>query len=722
MGQLSFRLLPSLQFTPHVCGKRRWYAVEDPQSGRFLRLGTAEYLVASGLQNGISPQQMIEVLTSHGFASPREHVTATITWLAKQGLLLPEASSESAIEDASERKKAAAPPAPPAAPTVLDPFFIRLPLLSGAVVERVAKPFTCLINIPAAVVLAALLIAALTTLLGSSSRFWALTGTLFVEDGRLWWIVAWLVLKTAHEMGHAVAAVSSGSRIRSAGIHFIFLAPIPYVDVTDLWSVTNRRHRILVSSAGMLAEVAVASLAVLIAMASSNLALQYLCAAVATLGTVTTLAFNGNPLMKFDGYYILSDFLHRPNLWTEAQRAATAAVMRLINPFGERPGGAIAPSGFDQQSAQLSLAAYGMTTMFYRMLMLLTMAWWLLSVWHGIGALVVAWAVWGWFVRPFWLKRAAIRAAQAAGVAPPEKEAKGSRRAQLAYSVFLLLVVMVVGLLPSPQGISAPGIVGFAQPTTVRAGAEGVLTRLVVGDRQWVEAGELIAELANSDLLVELREAKLKYQTSVEQANTLRARGELALLQAEQAKIGSLVEHVDQLAERAKQLEIRSPCAGMILASSNEKQLGRFIKIGMPICMIVSPDQLEVCASASQRDAVEFHHFRDNVVTIAAPGGRSSEGKLVSVDTRGSDNCSQPSLAASYGGPLAVEFTSDARGEKQLKYPAPRFEIKAQLGPDAASDWIPGQQVWVQLDKRPVRIWQWARDALVDALQLQAAS
>ncbi len=91
-----FRLLPSLQFTPHVNNGRRWYAVEDPQSGRFLKLGTAEYLVASGLQNGVAAAQIVEVLESHGFDNAKDRVTSTISWLAKQGLLLPEPAARPA--------------------------------------------------------------------------------------------------------------------------------------------------------------------------------------------------------------------------------------------------------------------------------------------------------------------------------------------------------------------------------------------------------------------------------------------------------------------------------------------------------------------------------------------------------------------------------------------------------------------------------------------------
>lgn len=739
----TFRLLPSLKFTPQISGQRRWYSVEDPQSGRFLKLGPAEYLVASGLQNGVAAHQIVQVLSDQGFDSPRERVTNTIAWLAKQGLLLPDGRSGKSPTASSPRESAAgarrgaepsspgaSQPAPqqpatqqaatsPSSLASFDPFFVRLPLLSGALVERIAKPLDWLVSLPAAIGLGLLLLAALSALLGSTGRFWSLSEKLFVEDGRLWWIIAWLLLKTAHEMGHAIAAVRTGSRIRSAGIHFIFLAPVPYVDVTDLWSITNRRQRILVSSAGMLAEMAVAAVAVIVAMISSNLSVQYLCAALATLGTIATLAFNGNPLMKFDGYYILSDLLARPNLWTEAQAAASAAVSRVLNPFADRTLPVGNGPAVDATGTQLSLTAFGLTTMFYRVLMLLTMGWWLLSVWNGIGAIAIAWAVWGWFVRPYWTRRASLRAAVAAGMRPPQtNDAQGSLTARLFYACFIALVAITIGLLPSPRGVRAPGVVGYGKPTTVRSDAEGVLATLAVHDRQLVAAGELIARLDNPELIHDLAEAELKHQTSIEQANALRARGELALLQAEQAKIESLAEHVEQLTQRVEHLEIRAPSDGMVLISSGERLQGRFLKPGQPLCVIVSPTEFEVCASASQRDAAQFTHHAGQAVTVAATGGRRRPGKLVSIDSRGSDHCEQQSLAANYGGPLTVEFATNEKGEKELKFPAPRFELKVDLAESGqATDWIPGQLVWIHLGERPQRVWQWLSQALLETMR-----
>lgn len=707
----SFRLLPSLQFTPHVQSGKRWYAVEDPQSGRFLKLGTAEYLVASGLQNGVAPAQMVDVLESNGFDNAKERVTSTISWLAKQGLLLQESAARPADATPADQSRAARPNKPLAAPSLsIDPFFIRMPLLSGPLAERIAKPFMWLVSWPSGLALAGLVAAAILTVVNGSERFWSLNEKLFVEDGRLWWLAAWFVLKCVHEMGHAVAGVSTGSHIRSAGMHLIFMAPVPYVDVTDLWRVTNRRQRMLVSAAGMLAEIAVASIAVLVAFHTSNLQLQYFCAAVATLGTITTVAFNGNPLMKFDGYYILSDYLSRPNLWTEAQTAASGLVKRILNPFAARLGLGSSAGGWNAHGVQTGLTAFGLTTMFYRYVMLGTMAWWLITVWNGIGALIIAWAVWGWFVRPIWLKRASTKAAIAAGLLPPGTGAVsvGRQRAQWAYTGGLVAACVLIAFLPCPGGISAPGVVGYSDPTTVRTVGEGVLREVLVGDRQEILQGEAIARLDNPELLIELADARLKFQASQEQSNALRARGELALLQAEQAKMESLVSHIAQLEDRAANLEIRAPCSGMLLMSLAEKIEGRFVKPGTPVCMIVKPQSLEVVASASQRDATFFGQHVDETVWVAPTGGRGKPGKLVSVDARGSDQCDQDALAARYSGPLPVEFSTRESGEPQLKYAAPRFAIKAELNSGGShTNWIPGQIVWLSLADRHDRIWQW---------------
>jgi putative peptide zinc metalloprotease protein len=785
----AIRLLPDLKFTPHVQRDKSWYAVEDPQTGRFIKLGFTEYLVVSGLQRGLGPLEIAQVLQQHDYApdAAQQHVAATVSWLMRQGLVVPVGGAAQPAGQAVQASAqapgmaGAAQPAPgsgvagtpeagaPTAPRLtkgiwaFDPFFIRVPLLSGNLTEALAAPFRKLISPWALVVWAGVWLVALGCLLHNSERFLSAGRTLFVQDGRMWWLVAWLVLKAVHELGHAVAAMRVGSRIRSAGIQLIYLAPVPFIDVTDLWEISTRRHRVLVSAAGMLFELAVAALAVIVASCVNSPSLQYFCVAVATLGTVTTIGFNANPLMRFDGYYIISDLFSRPNLWTEAQQACQRVFARLLDPFGQAG-----------EPLNWPLAIYGGACWCYRMLVIVTLVWWLVGVWDGIGILVSLWAGYCWFFRPWYLRRQATRMAQAAAAKQAAAQrglaaalaavqpasagvanaatgvatgaATGDRAASVGGAHFagrawlatlkqvstwglrtvylgvLAGILAAVAMLPSPWSLQAPGVIGFANPTAIRAVAEGFLSELPVSYGQLVAEGQLLAKLENPELQAELATARLKLESSQEQSRSLRARGELALAQAEEAKAESLKEHVAQLAARARTLEIRAPHAGMVILSNSERPLGRFVSIGQQIAMVVEPGALEIRALASQRDATAFLVSQDKQLKIRGTTGRTARAQLISVDCRGSDVCPEPALAARYGGPLAVELGPAEQGSPQLKLGEARFELIAAVTAPSGQEWVPGQLVSVTLLGSPQRLGSALWDAAYRKLRNRADS
>ena len=178
----------------------------------------------------------------------------------------------------------------------LNPFYMRIPLSRLSIGVRAEALGTIhrrwmLIKYALSSCIAVILAVANWSLLAQT------TSHLFVADGPLYWMLAWLILKSAHELAHAAVAIKVKSDIRSAGVSFIFLAPVPFVDVTDLWSIPHRWNRIACSGAGIAVEMALASVAVLIAVTTTDDSLRYFCCALASMGTVSTLAFNANPLM-----------------------------------------------------------------------------------------------------------------------------------------------------------------------------------------------------------------------------------------------------------------------------------------------------------------------------------------------------------------------------------------------------------------------------------------
>jgi putative peptide zinc metalloprotease protein len=518
--------------------------------------------------------------------------------------------------------------------------------------------------------------------IANSTEFFEYTSRLFVAEGRAWWLVSWLLLKVVHELGHAVTAVRAGCPIRSAGVSFFFFAPVPYIDVSDLWSISNRWQRILCSAGGILFEVAVASISVFIAFSTENESLRYLTIAIATTGTITTLAFNANPFVRFDGYYILSDLLQKSNLWSDGQSALKSFVSRLWRPFNK-----------SAEPIQIAMLAFGSVCAFYRFAMLLGVALWSLVVWQGYGVLIIGWATYAWFLSP-WLK--ARNAAKLAAAAQPPKPFV-SLWSQWWQPLTVTSLVVLALFMPSPVQPTVPGIVTLCEPTIVRSDSEGTLIAVYVDEMDQVEAGDLIAEFENPYLWQSLAMKRLEVSTAEETIAVMRARGELAILQVEQAKLVALKEQLSQLEEDASELEVRAEVSGTVLANDLKRQLGRFFKAGEPLAMIAQPDELEIKLSASQQEHQLLRSSQGQSVDITSSGNLQYSGVIEKIDWRGSDKLDEPALAATYGGPITVEILSKSTDQGGLKLPSPRFDVRVKMDPDKSKHLVPGQLAWAHL-------------------------
>lgn len=667
------KLRCDLKYSIHQQGDERWYCVEDPLNGQFYRLGSREYVLASRLDSDLTPGTLIEKLSqepdyTQTFSRPvtESEVMQLAMWLVRAGLCQTEKHGRASS---------------PYRKWVLNPLSMRIPLIPGHILERPAKRLAPWINGSVCFGIIAIYIVAIVTALSNWKLLSQASGKLFVADSQLWWAAAWLVLKIFHELGHAAVAVRVGSHIRAAGLNIVFFAPIPYVDVSDLWTIPNRLHRIACSAAGILTEMAIASIAIFIAVASDSESVRYFCCAVAVTGTVTTLAFNANPLMRFDGYYILSDLLNIPNLWTTAQTSLSKLIQRIVSPWNSS----------DAMTANLAFASYGAISLVYRTLMSLTMAATAILVWKSVGVLLVLWAGYAMYLNPWisaWQKHRLT------------KRTVGSRSADSSgwiVSVWRVSVasclLAAVTILPSPIQPSAPGVVTYHEPVHITAESQGTLESVAVQVGQRVEEGQIIATLRDHDLEVELARKRIEAQSVQESMRAQQARGNLADLQAAQAKLESLQTQLQQLESRVRRLTVTAPQAGVIVQLSIDHSLGQNVTIGAPICMIATSDQLEAKFSVCQRDLRAFHDAIGKQVSINVIGGVRDEGLIDKVELKGSGFLDEPLLAGIYKGPVPVEFESDAKNpNRQLKLLSPRFDVHLRLPPN--SQLVPGQMVW----------------------------
>ncbi len=667
------KLRHDLQYSIHQQGDERWYCIQDPLNGQFYRLGSREYALACRFTNEVTPDEFVELISQEPeFCKSQSRPVAVsevlqlAMWLARSGLCQTEQTGRASS---------------PYRKWVLNPLSMRIPLIAGHILERPAKWIAPWINSKVLLGIVVVYIAAMVTAISHWKLLTQVSGKLFVADSQLWWAAAWLVLKIFHELGHAVVAVRVGSQIRAAGINIVFFAPIPYVDVSDLWTIPNRLQRIACSAGGILTELAIASIATFIAVTTDSESVRYFCCAVAVTGTITTLVFNANPLMRFDGYYILADLLNIPNLWTTAQTSFNGLIRRIVNPWASH----------DRSFPNLAFASYGAASLVYRTMMSLTMAATAILVWKSVGVLLVLWAAYAMYINPWimvWKKQQIAKRMNASSKTQTPRWATGLWSVSIAASL-----LAAVTILPSPIQPTAPGVVTYHEPIQITAESQGTLEHVAVQLGQKVSEGQVIATLQDHDLEIELQLKRLEAQSVQESMRTQQARGNLADLQAAQARLESLQTQLHQLEARVQRLTVTAPQAGVIVQLSIDHCLGQNVTVGTPICMLATSDQLEAKFSVCQRDLRAFHDAVGQQVAINVIGGKNDDGLIAKVELKGSAFLDEPLLAGVYNGPIPVELEAESKNpNRQLKLISPRFAVHLRLPSD--SPLVPGQMVW----------------------------
>ena len=202
----------------------------------------------------------------------------------------------------------------------------------------------------------------------------------------LLFVLVYVPLKLLHELGHALAIKRAGGAVRDTGIALMVLVPLPYVDASAAAAFPHKADRMLVSAAGILVELGCAAIGALIWVFGAGLVAE-LGLILLLSGSVSTLLLNGNPLLRFDGYYLLADWLEIPNLSTRSRRAVIDAMQRILT--GES---ADVPS-VEDRGERWWLLSYGVASSLYRTGLMLWIAWWISGRYLAIGLALAVFAI-----------------------------------------------------------------------------------------------------------------------------------------------------------------------------------------------------------------------------------------------------------------------------------------------------------------------------------------
>ncbi|HYR57058.1 MAG TPA: hypothetical protein VEO95_00445, partial [Chthoniobacteraceae bacterium] len=320
------RLRDGLRFSIQEQGGERVCVIEDRHAWRFHRVGLAEYRFIRALDGTRTVASILAQFArdSRGETFTEGEALQMLRWLKDNHLLAIESARSGENRDAAERSMLAAI-------TWLNPLVAKVPLARPdrffTVAERALR--WALGGFGFAVWCAAVLAGA-ASIASDWPRFSRGFDGILARDNWLWLLVTWAVLKIAHELSHGLFCKHFGAAVREIGVIFVLFIPMGYVDASASLGLASKWRRIMVASAGIYAEFFIAALAAVFwARTPDGLAATIAHNAVFT-GTVVTLLFNANPLMRFDGYYILGDLLGIPNLATGGRAWVREVVAWLL--------------------------------------------------------------------------------------------------------------------------------------------------------------------------------------------------------------------------------------------------------------------------------------------------------------------------------------------------------------------------------------------------------
>jgi len=520
-------------------------------------------------------------------------------------------------------------------------------------------------------------------------------------------LLLWLtypVVKAVHEWAHGMAVTAWGGRVREIGLMFIVFIPVPYVDASASYAFPSKWARATVAGAGIAAELALGAVAVFVWLLAEPGLLTAIAYNVVLIAGVSTLLVNGNPLMRYDGYYIATDLLELPNMAPRATQYWTWLSDRWL--FGARDA---QPPLASSARERAILAVYGALAPAYRLFITLGLVWFVATEYLLLGAVMAVMGLWGALVQPLWKGWKHLH--EGASLARRRDEAK---RRSLA---LLLLGAALLGLLPLPFHSVHQGVVWLPDEAIVRAPEAGHVASAAAAAGAVVAAGAPLLLLDNLPLHTELAvataalaqaEATLRRAEIDEPARTGPLRSALAARQA----------RWQEAAQRVQALQLRAAVAGRWVPAVPTVLPGRYAQRGEVLGYVVdaASQRVRVAVTQEDQDLIRQRLRAVDVRLRQAPMQPQAAQVLRQVPGGGFELVS-PALGTTGGGDIAVDPTQEG-GTRSLRRV---FDLELALS-SASPSAVFGDRVWVRFELEPTPLaWQWwlrLRQAFLSRLQL----
>lgn len=495
-------------------------------------------------------------------------------------------------------------------------------------------------------------------------------------------VIIWFlfpIIKVFHELGHALAVKRLGGEVHDVGIMFLVLTPIPYVDASSSLAFRNKWERIMVGGAGLLVEVFIAAIMLMVWINIEPGAVRGFIYNIVIIAGVSSLFFNGNPLLRYDAYYILGDLLEIPNLGTRANKFLVYLAQRYLLFIKDTE----APDA--SRYEQVWFVIYGLLSFIYRIFIYIVIIQFIAGKFFVVGIILALWALASMLIYPL------VRAGNFLLTSP---KLSRQRKRTIAIGMGLLALVMgFITLVPLPLATVVEGVVWLPEQAIVRAQTEGFVEELKVTPGQRVMANEEIVRCSDPLLSLKLKvlEAQLK-ELQIEfyaKEQIDRVKAQIVADDIKQVK-----GQIKDAHERIALLTARSAGDGSVFIPMAQDLIGRFVKRGEVLGYVLENDTMAVRAAVSQSDAdLVRGKTRKVEVRLAETFLESMPARMIREVPAATEALPSKVLGTSGGGTIAID-PQDARGLKAFQK---MFYFDVEL-PSKSTFFNVGGRVFVRFD------------------------
>jgi putative peptide zinc metalloprotease protein len=464
----------------------------------------------------------------------------------------------------------------------------------------------------------------------------------FNLQGLIFYFISLVFIKMLHELAHAYTAIRYGSQVPTMGVAFLVMFPILYTDTSDTWRIKSAKERVHVGAAGMIMELYIACVATFCWGFLPDGILKSAAFILATTSWIMSLAINLNCLMRFDGYYILSDLLGIQNLQKRAFEIGKWRLTELLFGLKLRPPEAL-PSSMIKK-----LYIYAWSVSVYRFFLFIGIAVLVYYMFFKILGIILFLIEIIWFI-----------------VLPAFKLIQGwwglrdkiIRKPRFYITATLFLILIAALVYPWNTSIVVPAIYESQKKITLYSSAPGYIKNNFLEKGKFVKKNEILLSLVSPELEFEITTTLKEIDIFRFQASRIAASSEeLSNIQIIIQQLQESHSKLEGLYEKQSQFIIRAPIDGVIYDMEESLHKDRWINPKLPIATIVQPENPTIEGIASEADLPRINTHASAKFIPDNPQLESIWAYVQDIELANLKSLNIPALASIYGGKVPVQF------------------------------------------------------------------